>query len=217
MSDDESPETEAPLLARAAAGDGAAWGALLTAHQQRLTRMVAFRLDPRLRGRVDATDVVQDAFAEASAHRADYFGAEPGVPLFLWLRGVVSNKLLEVTRHHLGTRMRDAKRELPLDGWRGPNDTSGLLCDQLTAGLTRPSVAVAREEVKARLAAALEAMHPTDREVLAMRHFEQLTGAEAAQVLGIEERAAAKRYLRALKRLKAILAGMPGGLTELRQ
>lgn len=111
---DEPPNTEL-LLARAATGDAAAWGTLLSSHQERLARMVAFRMDPRLRGRIDAMDVVQDAFAEASAHREDYFRT-PTVPLFLWLRGVVSNKLLELHRHHLGTRMRDAKRELPLDG-----------------------------------------------------------------------------------------------------
>src|SRR5215510_1153252 len=112
-----------PLLARAAAGDGAAWGALLTAHQDRLVRMVAFRMDPRLRGRVDAADIVQDGFVEASAHREDYFRA-PAAPIFLWLRGVVSNKLLEVHRHHLGTRMRDAKRELPIEARCTCEDTS---------------------------------------------------------------------------------------------
>jgi RNA polymerase sigma-70 factor (ECF subfamily) len=210
----DPPEIET-LLARAAAGDGAAWGALLTAHQGRLARMVAFRMDPRLRGRVDAADVVQDAFVEASAHRADYFRA-PGTPLFLWLRGVVGNKLLEAHRHHLGTRMRDAKRELPIDAPPPPDATSAALFEHLTAGLTRPSVAAARGEVRTRLAAALDGMDPTDREVLAMRHFEQLSNAEAAQVLGIQERAAAKRYLRALERLKEILSEMPGGLTEMR-
>jgi RNA polymerase sigma-70 factor (ECF subfamily) len=176
--------------------------------------MVAFRMDPRLRGRVDAADVVQDAFAEAAAHRDDYFRAR--APLFLWLRGVVSNKLLEMHRHHLGTHMRDAKRELPLEAPRRPDDTAGALCAHLTAGLTRPSVAAARGEVGSRLAAALGGMDPTDREVLALRHFEQLTSAEAAQILGIQERAAAKRYLRALQRLREILSDMPGGLTELR-
>ena len=213
---DEPPEAEA-LLARAAAGDRASWGALLTAHEPRLARMVAFRMDPRLRGRVDADDVVQEAFGEAAAHRADFFRApSPPVPLFLWLRGVVSNKLLEVHRHHLGTRMRDAKRELPLDAPRNPDETSAALCAHLTAGLTRPSVAAARGELRTRLAEALGGMDPTDREVLALRHFEQLSNAEAAQVLGIQERAAAKRYLRALGRLKEILSEMPGGLTELR-
>jgi RNA polymerase sigma-70 factor (ECF subfamily) len=211
---DEPPETEA-LLARAAAGDGAAWGELLTAHQTKLRRMVAFRMHPRLRGRVDAADVVQDALAEASAHREEYFRAPP-VPLFPWLRGVVNNKLLEVQRHHLDVRMRDARRDLPLDAPRALDDTSAALCAHLTAGLTRPSVAAARGEVSTRLAAALDAMDPTDREVLALRHFEQLSSAEAGQVLGIQERAAAKRYLRALQRLREILSEMPGGLTEVR-
>src|SRR4029453_16698759 len=119
---EEPPETAA-LLARAAAGDPAAWGTLLTACQQRLVRMVAFRMDPRLRGRVDAADVVQDAFAQAAAHRANYFQL-PAAPLFLWLRGVVANTLLAVHRHHLGTRMRDAKRELPLDTPHAAGDTS---------------------------------------------------------------------------------------------
>ena len=178
-------------------------------------RMVAFRMDPRLRGRIDAADVVQEAFVEASAHREVYFRA-PAVPLFLWLRGVVSNKLLEIHRHHLGTRMRDAKRELPIEARCTWDDTSAALCAHLTGGLTSASVAAVRGEVKSRLAEALDGMDSMDREVLAMRHFEQLTNAEAAQVLGIQERAAAKRYLRALERLKQILSEMPGGLTEVR-
>jgi RNA polymerase sigma-70 factor (ECF subfamily) len=211
---EEPPGAEA-LLSRAAAGDGAAWGALLTAHQERLWRMVAFRMDPRLRGRVDAADVIQDAFVEASAHRTDYFRAQ-AAPLLLWLRTIVMNKLLEVHRHHLGTRMRDAKRERPLEPPRWRDDTSAALCTHLTAGLTRPSIAAVRGEVRERLAGALEQMDPTDREVLALRHFEQLTNAEAAQVLGIHADAAAKRHLRALRRLREMLADMPGGLTELR-
>jgi RNA polymerase sigma-70 factor, ECF subfamily len=211
---DNTPDPD-QLLVRAAAGDGAAWGALLTAHQERLARMVAFRMDPRLRGRIDAADVVQDAFVEASEHREDYFRA-PTVPLFLWLRGVVSNKLLEVHRHHLGTRMRDAKRDQPLEAPAKWDDTTAALCAYLIAHLTSPSVAAARIEVRKRLTEALEKMEATDREVLTLRHFEQLTNAEAAQVVGIQERAAAKRYLRALERLKAILSELPGGLTGLR-
>ena len=208
------PQTE-DLLARAAGGDQAAWGALLTEHQNRLVRMVAFRMDSRLRGRVDAADVVQDAFVEAWAHREDYFRA-PTAPPFLWLRGVVHNKLLEVTRHHLGTHMRDAKRERNAHAQRGSDDTATALCAQLSGHLTRASVAAVRGEVRVRLAEALDGMDPTDREVLALRHFEQLSNAEAGQILGIQERAAAKRYLRALERLKDILSGMPGGLTEMR-
>src|SRR5687767_7671335 len=108
-------DADAPLFARAAAGDGRAWGELLTACRSRLVRMVGFRMDPRLRGRVDAADVVQDAFAEAADHRADYFAADPPAPLFLWVRGVAANKLLEAHRHHLGTHKRDARRDVPLD------------------------------------------------------------------------------------------------------
>jgi RNA polymerase sigma-70 factor (ECF subfamily) len=213
----EAPDTD--LLARAAAGDAAAWGALVTTHHERLARMVHFRMDPRLRARLDADDVLQDAFVEAAEHRGDFFRATPAVSLFLWLRGVVGNKLLEVHRQHLGTRMRDAKRERSLD--RGSDSTSAgqtsaALCAQLTAGLTRPSVAAVRGEIRLRLTEALDRMDPTDREVLALRHFEQLSNREAADVLGIQERAAAKRYLRALERLKQILSAMPGGLTEVR-
>jgi RNA polymerase sigma-70 factor, ECF subfamily len=202
------------LHVRAAAGDDSAWGALLCAYQDRLVRMVAFRMDPRLRGRIDAVDVVQDAFVEASAHRNSYFRS-PTAPLFLWLRGVVRNKLLEVHRHHLGTRMRDATRELPLRAWQGTDDTTAL-CAHLIGRLTSPSVAAVRDETRMRLAEALDKMDPTDREVLTLRHFEQLSNAEAAEVVGIQERAVAKRYLRALERLRIILSELPGGLSELR-
>jgi RNA polymerase sigma-70 factor (ECF subfamily) len=210
---EKAPKNDS-LLDRAAEGDRAAWGALLAGEQERLMRIVAFRMDPRLRGRIDAADVVQDAFTEASEHRAEYFRT-PTVPLLLWLRGVVWNKLLEIHRFHLGTCMRDAKRELSLAAW-SLDDTSAAICENLTGHLTSPSVAAARGEIRTRLAEALNQMNATDREVLALRHFEQLTSAEAAQVLGIQERAAAKRYLRALERLKQILSGMPGGLTEVR-
>jgi RNA polymerase sigma-70 factor (ECF subfamily) len=203
------------LLERAALGDAEAWGALLTEHQERLRRMVLFRLDPRLQGRVDASDIVQEAYLEAAAHREDYF-RHAALSLFLWLRGVVSNKLLEIHRHHLGTRMRDAARDVALNPRKASDATSVALLDQLSGHHTGPGTAAARSEVKLRLRGVLDNMDAIDREVLALRHFEQLSNAEAAAVLGIEERAAAKRYLRALKRLKDILADMPGGLTEMR-
>lgn len=204
------------LLQLAAAGDGAAWGTLLTGYQDRLRRIIEFRLDRRLRGRVDASDVLQEAYLEAAAHRLNYF-RNPSVPLFLWLRGVVANKLLEVHRHHLGTRMRDAAREVAAHATGdAPGATSAALVDHLTVGAAGPGTAAGRAEVRLRLREALEGMDATDREVLALRHFEQLTNGEAARVLGIQERAAAKRYVRALRRLKDLLAAMPGGLTEIR-
>jgi RNA polymerase sigma-70 factor (ECF subfamily) len=210
----ESPEATS-LLRRAAAGDKGAWGALLTEHEGRLRRMVVFRLDARLRGRIDASDVVQDAYLAAIDRRDDYF-REPAVPVFVWLRGVVANKLLEVHRHHLGTRMRDAARDAVAHPPTSGDGTYVALVDQLTGHGTGPGTSAARSEEKARLRAALDAMDATDREVLALRHFEQLTNAEAAAVLAIQKEAAAKRYVRALRRLKDVLAAMPGGLTEVR-
>src|SRR4051812_49651190 len=104
--------------------------------------MVAFRLDPRLRGRVDASDVVQEAYLEAADHRPDYFRQPTPIPLFLWLRGIVGNKLLETHRHHLGTRMRDAGREVALDpnpaGGTGLDPTSIALLAGLTGHATGP-------------------------------------------------------------------------------
>ena len=106
-------------------------------------RIVAFRMDPRLSGRVDAADIAQDAFVEATAHQ-DVTSARGAVPLFLWLRGVINKKLLEVHRHHLGTRTRNAKCEPPLEApWRH-GDTSAALCVHLTADLTLLSAAAVR-------------------------------------------------------------------------
>ena len=216
MNADDGPDAFL-LLNCAAGGDAQAWGTLLARHQERLRCVASFRLDPSLRGRVDAADVVQEAFAAATARRAEFF-AQSEQPLFLWLRWMVGNALLELYRHHLGARMRDARREVPpgcsLD--MGGDDTRAALVAHLTAGATGPATAAGRAEVKARLEEAMGRMDPADREVVALRHYEQLTSAEAARVLGIQERAAAKRYLRALERLREILSDRPGGLTGLR-
>jgi RNA polymerase sigma-70 factor (ECF subfamily) len=173
--------------------------------------MVAFRLDPRLQGRVDPSDVIQEVSLAAARSLPDYVD-QPGIPFFLWLRGIAGNKLLELHRHHLGTPMRDARREVSLYRASMPEATSAALAARLMGRLSRPSEAAIRAEVKIRLQEALNQMDPVDREVLALRHFEHLTNAEAAEVLGIRDGAAGKRYLRALERLRDILAGMPGGL-----
>ncbi len=210
MSREESAESH---LVRPEA-DAEDWGDLLREHEVRLRRLVSFRLDGRMRGRVDAADVVQEVFLEACKHRGN-FVAQSELSLFLWLRGIAANKLLELHRRHLSTRLRDAKREISLFQREWADDTSAALAAQLVGQGTRASEAAVRDEVKAQLQEALNQMNPLDREVLALKHFEQLTSREAGQVLGIEERAAAKRYLRALERLKAILATMPGGVAGL--
>jgi RNA polymerase sigma-70 factor, ECF subfamily len=210
----DSDETR-ELLGQAAAGDPDSWGALLTRHQDRLRRVVAFRLDPRLRARIDPSDVLQDVFAEAAQNRASYL-ARRDLPFFLWLRGIAGNKLLELHRHHLGTQMRDARREVSLHPSGLPETTSAALAAQLLGHATGPSEAAVRAEARLRLQAALNGMDPLDREVLALRHFEQLSPNETAQVLGIKTKTAGSRYLRALKKLREILAGLPGNEGEIR-
>jgi RNA polymerase sigma-70 factor (ECF subfamily) len=212
MTAGNSTET-ARLLRRARDGDEECWGALLTRHADRLRRMVAFRMDQRLQGRIDPSDVIQESYLEASKHRDDYL-RDPALPLFLWLRGIVGNKLRELHRHHLATQMRDTGREVSLYRGTLPEATSAALAAQLMGHETRPSEAAVRAEVKVRLQEALNSMDPLDREVLALRHFEQLSPAEAAGVLGIKEKAAGMRYVRALKRLKDILTSLPGGPLE---
>jgi RNA polymerase sigma-70 factor (ECF subfamily) len=185
--------------------------ALLRRHEDRLRRMVAFRLDQRMQGRVDPEDVLQEVYLAAFRGLADYL-RQPAMPFFLWLRGIAGNKLLELHRHHLGTPMRDARREVSLHRGSLPGTSSAALAAHLLGKLSRPSAAAMRVEMKLRLQEALNSMDALDREVLALRHFEHLSNAEAAAVLGIHERAAGKRYLRALERLREILANLPGGL-----
>jgi RNA polymerase sigma-70 factor (ECF subfamily) len=199
------------LLRQAADGDHESLGALLTRHEGRLRRMMAFRLDPRLQGRVDQEDLVQEVNLAATEHLSDYL-QRPAMPFFLWLRGIAGNTLLMLHRRHLGTPMRDARREVALYRGALPGATSAALAAQLLGHQTRPSEAAMRAEAKIRLQEALNGIDALDREVLALRHFEQLTNAEAARVLQIKEAAAGKRYLRALERLREILVQMPGGL-----
>jgi RNA polymerase sigma-70 factor (ECF subfamily) len=198
----------------AASGDERSWAALMAEHRDRLRRLVAFRMDQRLQGRIDPSDVIQEVYLEAWQLLAEY-AREPAAPFFLWLRGIAGNKLRELHRHHLGTQMRDARREVSLYHGALPETTSAALAAQLLGQIARPSELAIRAEVKVRLQEALNSMDPLDREVLALRHFEQLTPAEAAQVLGIKEKAAGMRYVRALRRLKAILSSLPGSPVEL--
>jgi RNA polymerase sigma-70 factor (ECF subfamily) len=202
------------LLARAQAGDRQALNEIFTRHRGRLRRMVEMRLDWRLQARLDASDVIQEAFLDAAREIGDYL-RDPKIPLFLWLRLVVGQRLTTLHRQHLGVQMRDAGREVSLYRGALPAASSAALAAQLLGKHTSPSEAAVRAECLVRVQEALNALDPLDREVLSLRHFEQLTRAEAAQVLGISEAAAAKRYLRALDRLKDILVDRPGGLEGL--
>jgi RNA polymerase sigma-70 factor, ECF subfamily len=209
LMDNNSAES-VDLIERARGGDRAALNALLGRHRDRLRRMVEIRLDTRLQARLDASDVVQEAYVEVAGRLEEYL-RDPKLPLFLWLRLVVGERLMRLHRHHLGTQMRDAGREVSLYRGALPAASSAALAAQLLGKHTSPTQAVLRAERILRLQEALNTLDPMDREILSLRHFEELTAAEAAQVLGIEEPAAAKRYFRALKHLKDILAAMPGG------
>ena len=210
---DNSIET-GRLLQQAGQGDQQAWHALVAANDERLRRMVAVRMDRRLQGRVDVADVIQEAYVEVAEHIDEYL-ARPSMPFYLWLRAIAVNKLLQLHRHHLGTEMRDAGREVALYRDPLPEAASAALAAQLLGRLPRPSEAAVRTEMKARLQEALNRLDPLDREALALRHFEQLTVSEMAGVLRISGAAASKRLLRALQRLREVLQGMPGGLQAL--
>jgi RNA polymerase sigma-70 factor (ECF subfamily) len=211
---DNDSTTTVHLVERARAGDRAALNEIFTRHRQRLRHMVEMRLDWRLQARIDASDVIQDAFLQAAARLDEYF-RNPTLPLFLWLRLVVGERLMKLHRHHLGAQMRDAGREVSLYRDALPAASSAALVAQLLGKHTSPTQAVLRAERMLRLQEALNALDPIDREILSLRHFEELTRAETAVVLGIEEAAAAKRYVRAIKRLKEMLSHMPGALEGL--
>jgi RNA polymerase sigma-70 factor (ECF subfamily) len=208
------PRTNDELLDAARSGDEDALALLVERHRDRLERMVRLRMDRRLQGRVDPADVVQDAYLAVRGKFFQY-SADPRIPFFLWLRMEVGQKLVDAHRFHLGTQMRDAGQEVSLHRGALPQVTSLSLAEHLLGRLTTASQAAMRVELKLRVQEALNSMDPHDREVLILRHFEELSNAEAAQVLGIKPSAAVNRYVRALKRLKAVFQGMPGGIEEI--
>ncbi len=179
-------------------------GELFARHRERLRRMVQLRLDRRLNGRVDASDVIQDAYVEATRRHAEY-QSKPEVSPFVWLRFLTSQKLAQLHRFHLGAQGRDAGREVSIDGGGRLEASSAALAAKLVGRFSSPSNAANRAELRQQLQEVLNAMNESDREILALRHFEQLDNAEAAQVLGVEPQAAYKRYVRAIRRLKSAL------------
>jgi RNA polymerase sigma-70 factor, ECF subfamily len=203
----------ADLLRQAAAGDGQAQQELFSRYHDRLKRMVHLRLSRRLQGRVDDSDVLQEAYLEASRRLKEY-ADNPGLPFFLWLRHLTGLKLAEVHRRHLGTQLRDADREVTLHRGGFPQADSVSLAAQLLGKLTTPSQAAIKAETRIYVQEALNSMDPIDREVLALKHFEQLSTSEIAEVLGLSKAGAGSRYLRAIKRLREILERIPG-FTEL--
>jgi RNA polymerase sigma-70 factor (ECF subfamily) len=188
--------TDEALEQHLRAGDDSVLATLLERHRERLQRMVHFRLDTRLVGRID---VVQEAYIDAEKRLSAYRGDDK--PFLVWIRLITQQTMIDVHRKHLGAAMRNAGREI-----KAP--ASGTLSGFFVAHVTSPSHAAMREEVRAHVEAALDSMDEIDREVLLLRHFEELTNKEAAAVLGIQENAASNRYVRALGRLKGLLGDL---------
>lgn len=206
----ERPTTDSPtdvpeLVALAAEGDTRAQDRLFDRYRDRLKKMVRMRLNPRLQGRVDDSDVLQDTYVEAARRLPDYLKG-PRAPFFLWLRQITSQRLIDVHRRHLGARARDAGLEISLHRGRLPLASSVSLAAQLLGRLTSPSEAAVRAETRLALQEALNRMDELDREILSLRLYEDMSNQEAAQELGVEEKMASKRYVRALQRLQKLLA-----------
>jgi RNA polymerase sigma-70 factor (ECF subfamily) len=199
------------LLDRLRLGDEEALTSLFLRYRRRLRRMVRLRMDRRLQGRVDPSDVLQEAYLDVTKRARDYL-ARQDIPVFLWLRMITGQRLLAMHRRHFGAAMRDLGQEVSLHRGALPQATTVSLAEMLLGRLTTPSQAAQRAELQVRLQEILNAMDPMDREILTLRHFEELTNSEVSEVLGIQKTTASTRYLRALKRLKDVLASMPGFL-----
>jgi RNA polymerase sigma-70 factor (ECF subfamily) len=209
MKRDSNGSTE--LRRRIEGGDESALLELFARHRYRLKRMVKLRLDRRLQGRLDASDVLQEASIDV-ARRAREYVENRSMPVFLWLRWITGQRLVSLHRRHLGSKARDVGLEVSLHHGALPRATSVSLAEMLLGRLTSPTRAALRAELQLRVQDALNAMEPIDREVITLRHFEELNNHETAQVLGISKTAASNRYIRALKRLKDSLADIPGFL-----
>jgi RNA polymerase sigma-70 factor (ECF subfamily) len=194
----------AALLDRLRGGDADAIGELFELHRGRLWRMLAVRIDARLARRVSVDDVLQDAFLDVARRVGEYL-ADAAVPFYVWLRFLTLQRMRALQRTHLGAQMRDVSQEVSLTRGDLVAASSESMAGQLVGHVTSPSQAAMRRELQDRLRAALDEMEALDREVLALRHFEELTNNEVAGVLGITKEAASKRHVRALKRLRSIL------------
>jgi RNA polymerase sigma-70 factor (ECF subfamily) len=199
------PESEQTheLLQNAGAGDGDAVNRLMERHRESLRRMVQMRLDRALGARVDASDIVQDVLWEASRRLSDYI-RDGKLPFHLWLRELAKDHLIDAHRRHRKAQRRSVDRERPLVAEFA--DRSSLdLAGQLRDNELTPAAAAIRKELGMRFLSALDQLAEEDAEIVLMRHYEQLTSSETAQALGLSPAAAGMRYLRALRRLRAIL------------
>jgi RNA polymerase sigma-70 factor (ECF subfamily) len=191
------------LLRRVAAGDADARSQLLARHRQRLRHMIEVRLDCRLRPRIDPSDIVQDALAEADQKLSDYVQRRP-LPFYPWLRRLAWERLLQVHRRHVRAQRRSVRRE-DLGGLPLPDESAGDLAERLATRGSSPSQRLQHSEQRQRVQQALALLGAADREVLILRYLEDLSTAEIAAVLELTQSAVKMRQLRALQRLRDLL------------
>lgn len=195
---------DSATIDRLRTGGQEALAQLYQEHRGRLRRMVDLRIDGRLTKRIDASDVLQDGFVDISK-RLDEYLEDPAMPVFVWMRFLVAQQLAAVQRWHFQRQKRDPRREEPVEQPK-PTMDSGQMAREFSASLTSPSQAAVRSELTERMRELLDAMDVMDREILVLRHFEELTNAEAAAELGLTPGAASKRYIRALSKLKGVVS-----------
>lgn len=196
------------LLAEAKNGDPAAVNRLLERHRMSLRKLIQWRLDRRVAQRVDASDIVQDVLLEANTRLKTYL-QNPQMPFHLWLRQLAQDQIVDMHRRHRGAQRRSIDREQSLASPEF-NDQSGFdLMGQLADHELTPAAASIRKELEARFVAAVDELEDEDREIIVMRHFEQMGNSEVAQVLGVSAAAAGMRHLRALRKLRGILSDRP--------
>ena len=175
-------------------------GEILLEYRADLRRMIQLRMDRRLQGRVDPSDIIQEAYIEVTERLAEYL-RDPRMPFKLWVRFLTTQKLMQTARRHLDVKGRDVNREISI--YQGmPMATSAVLAKKLAGQITTPSENVIKEELRMQLQNTLDEMETIDREIIALRHFEHLTLKECAQILDISYTSACNRYIRALERLK---------------
>lgn len=192
------------LIERARAGDEKALAELFEGHRSRLRQMVDIRLDRRLRTRVDASDVLQEAYVNL-ARKLESYRRNEDLPFFLWLRLVTGECIIDLHRRHLQAGKRNAALEVSLHQGPMPVTDSYSLAAQLLGKNSTASEKLMRAEAQVELQEALDSMEAIDREVIVLRSLEQLSNTEAAQVLDVDPQVVSTRYYRALRRLKEIL------------
>ena len=198
MSTREQDEND--LIQKAQNGDLEALAQVFEINRERLKRMIRMRMSERVRPRVAASDVLQEAYVDLAQQLGNY-AKDPKLPFFLWMRRVTGQRLAKVHRAHLGQKIRNVNRERRLDV-AIPDASAVYMANQLSGHFTSVSEKAMRSENELRMQAAIEQVSETDREILAMRHVEQLTNSEIAVLLEISESAATNRYVRAIRKLK---------------